>query len=73
MKLNIQEKSGIQYAKVPGGSVRRDEKIVKEGVIYLGRVIDLEHHVFFNKERGIFTYDPDTGVLARPTILTFPV
>ncbi len=65
MKLSIQERNGIPYAKVPGKSIRRDGKIVKEGVIYLGRVIDLQHNVFFNKERGIFTYDPDSGIYGK--------
>lgn len=62
MKISIQERKGIPYAKVPGRSVRRDGKVVKEGVVYLGRVIDAENNVFFSQERGIFTYDPDTGV-----------
>lgn len=65
MKLSVQERNGIFYAKVPGKSVRRDGKIVKEGVIYLGRVIDLEHNVFYNKERGVYTYDPDSNVFGK--------
>ena len=61
-KLCIEIKNGIPYAKVPGKSVRKDGKVSKVGVIYLGRVISEEHHVFYSKERGIYTYDPDTGV-----------
>ena len=62
MKLCIENKNGIPYAKVPGKSVRKNGKISKEGVIYLGRVIDEEHHVFYSRARGIYTYDPETGI-----------
>lgn len=62
MELNYQVKNGIEYAKVPGVSYRQNGKVRKRNVIYLGRVIDKEHHIFFNRERGIFSYDPDTGV-----------
>ena len=61
MKLNYQSKDGILYAKIPGRSVRRDGKVMKEGQVHLGRVIDKENNVFWNRERGIFTFDPDTG------------
>ena len=65
MELNYQLKSGQLYAKVPGHSVRRDGKIIKTGVLYLGRVIDKEHNVFYSRERGIFTYDPETGSFGK--------
>lgn len=51
----------ILYAKIPGKSVRKNGKIVKQGAKHLGKVIDKENNVFFNKERGVFTYDPETG------------
>lgn len=65
MKLNYQLKNGQLYAKIPGVSVRKDGKIVKENVVYLGRVIDKDHNVFWNRERGIYTYDPETGVYGK--------
>lgn len=65
MKLAIDKKGNYQYAKVPGTSYREDGKVKKKGTIYLGRVIDLENHVFYNKERGVFTYDPDTGTFGE--------
>ena len=60
MELSYQVISGQEYAKFPGKSVRRNGKIVKENVIYLGRVIDKEHNVFYKKDRGIYTFDPIT-------------
>ncbi len=60
MKISIEQKGNYLYAKVPGKSVRVDGKVRKEGVVYLGRVIDLEKGVFYNKSRGVFTYDVDT-------------
>ena len=36
-------------------------KIDKQGAKHLGKVIDKENNVFFNKERRMFTYDPETG------------
>ena len=61
MKLSIEHKGNYQYAKIPGKSYRVDGKVRKKGVVYLGRVIDLEKGVFFNKERGVYTYDIKTG------------
>lgn len=65
MKLNYQSKNGQLYAKVPGTSIRKDGKILKKNVIYLGRVIDKENNVFFNRERGIYTYDPELNVYGK--------
>lgn len=61
MELCYQVISGREYAKIPGRSVRKNGKICKEDVVYLGRVIDKEHHIFYNRERGIFSYNPDTN------------
>jgi len=53
---------GQRYAKIPASSYRENGKIKKRNDgIYLGRVIDEQHHVFYSAERGIFTYDPFTG------------
>lgn len=61
MELSYQKKGDNTYAKVPGKSYRKDGKVCKTGVIYLGRVIDKEHNVFYTRERGIYTYDPKTS------------
>ena len=61
MKLSIENKGNYQYAKIPGKSVRIGGKVRKTGVVYLGRVIDLDKGVFCNKERGVYTYDVNTG------------
>ena len=61
MKLSIENKGNYQYAKIPGKSVRIGGKVRKTGVVYLGRVIDLDKGVFCNKERGVYTYDINTG------------
>lgn len=60
MELCYQTISGHLYAKIPGKSVRKGGTVHKENVVYLGRVIDKEHNVFFSRERGIYTYDPAT-------------
>ena len=49
MEINYQFKNGNEYAKVPGTSYRDNGKVRKKGVIYLGRVIDKEHHIFCNR------------------------
>lgn len=47
---------------MPATSYREDGKVKKRNDgIYLGRVIDEEHHVFFSAERGLFTYDVQTN------------
>ncbi len=61
MKLSIEQKGNYQYAKIPGKSVRINGKVRKTGVVYLGRVIDLDKGVFCSKERGVYTYDVNTG------------
>lgn len=61
MQLSYQKKGNYTYAKVPGESYRENGHVKKRNTIYLGRVIDMEHNVFYNKERGIFTFDISTG------------
>ena len=41
-------------AKIPGVSFRENGKVRKKGAIYLGRVIDEENNIFYNKERWLF-------------------
>lgn len=57
MALNYQIKDDIEYAKDPGISYRTDKGVRKKDAVYLGRVIDKENHIFFNKKRGVFHYD----------------
>ena len=59
MKICIEKKGNQQYAKIPGKSYRKNGKVLKKEVVYLGRVIDLEHNIFYNKSRGVFSYDPE--------------
>lgn len=62
MQLSYQKKGNYTYAKVPGESYRENGRVKKRNTIYLGRVIDKKNNVFFNKERGVFTYDIATGI-----------
>lgn len=61
MPLTYQRRGDHLYARVAGESYRKDGKVQKRGVMYLGRVIDKENNVFYNKDRGVFTYDPIAG------------
>ena len=61
MKISVEQKGNYQYAKIPGKSYRDGKKVRKTGAVYLGRVIDLENGVFYNKKRGVFTYDINTN------------
>lgn len=38
-------------------------------MVYLGRVIDKEHNVFFNRERGLYTYDPEADTYGTPMVV----
>ena len=60
MKICVEQKGNYQYAKIPGKSYRDGNKVRKTGVVYLGRVIDLEKGVFNNRDRGVFTYNAAT-------------
>ncbi len=39
---------------------------VTKSYVCLGRVLDKERHIFRNRERGVFTYDPKTGKYGNP-------
>lgn len=64
MKLSYYKRNDIEYAKIPGKSVRNGKSVRKEGEVYLGRVVDKKSQVYYNRKRGIFTYDPDTQTYA---------
>lgn len=46
-------------------SKRDGKKVVKEGQISLGRVIDLEKHIFQNRKNGVYEYNPATGEIKK--------
>ena len=60
MYITYQEKKGIEYATLTK-SVREGSRVKKE-YTNLGRVIDKERNIFKNRERGVFTFDPETGL-----------
>lgn len=61
MKLAYQEKDGVLYAKTQGKSVRVNGKVRKVDVLYLGKVIDKENNVFWNRKDGIYVFNTTTG------------
>ena len=63
MYINYKVKGGIEYAMVVT-SVRKGSSVTKMKPMYLGRVIDKEHAVFKNRERGIFVYDINTNTFS---------
>lgn len=65
MQLSYQKKGNYIYAKDPGESYRENGRVKKRNAVYLGRVIDIENNVFYNKERGVFTYDISTGTFGE--------
>lgn len=58
--------SGTYVGTWPGKSVRIDGKISKPDQIYLGKVINKEKHIFWTRERGYFTFDPQTQTFGEP-------
>ena len=65
MPLNYQIKDGIEYAKDPGVSYRTEKGVRKKGAVYLGRVIDKDKRLFYNKSRGVFHYDEYTRTFSE--------
>lgn len=64
MAIAYEFKNGIEYAKTCSG--KRDGSKVVSKQVHLGRVLDKERHVFQNRERGVFTFDPKTGEYGAP-------
>lgn len=60
MKVCYFLKSGIEYAKTQGKSYRKDGHVYKEGVKYLGKVVDKEKNIYWNSESGYYCYNPST-------------
>ena len=59
MFVSYSRKGDATYARLVT-SRRVDGRVVKE-TSNLGRVVDRERHVFRSRERGTFTFDPETG------------
>jgi hypothetical protein len=57
-------KSGIKYAKITI-SRRVDGQVMTEQT-HLGRVLDEKRGIYQNRERGVFTYDPETDTYSNP-------
>ncbi|MBO8416656.1 MAG: hypothetical protein IAB19_09770 [Proteobacteria bacterium] len=62
----------IAYDKKHGGVYakfcisRRDGRKVYKTCVSLGRVLDIEHNIFRNRSRGVYTFDPKTGEYGSP-------
>lgn len=61
MKSSYQKINEIPYAKISGKSFHKNSKIGRGSDKHSSNVIDKENNVLFNKERGMFTYDPEIG------------
>jgi hypothetical protein len=60
MHIVYSNKDGRVYAHVCN-SIRIGDRVKKEYVANLGRVLDKERHIYKNRERGVFTYDLDAN------------
>ena len=63
MYIGYDKKNGIKYAKLCSAE-RVDGKVVTKQKS-LGRVIDEKKNIFHNRERGYFSYDPDTDTYSE--------
>lgn len=61
-EISFYSVKGQLYAKIAASSYRENGRIKKRNDgVYLGRVIDRDNLVFFNREHGIYRFDPDSG------------
>jgi hypothetical protein len=60
MYIDYSIKNGITYARL-SQSVRNGDKIEKEDKGNLGRVLDKDRGIYRSRERGVFTFDLETG------------
>jgi len=56
MYLSFKESNGARYATVMN-SIRKDGKMIKDKVRYLGKVVDLDKMIFQNRAYGTYCYD----------------
>jgi hypothetical protein len=59
MYIAYDTKNGNQYAKLY--TSKRNGTQITKTYQNLGRVIDKQNHIYQNKQRGIFTYNPKTN------------
>lgn len=71
MHLMLVEKESGTYATA-AESKRIDGKVVKTNKIYLGRVVDLDKGIFESRERGLFTFDLETGEFGQADMAGLP-
>ena len=71
MHIMYRKSASGEYA-VAANSARIDGKVVKTDSIYLGKVIDREKRIFENRERGIFTFDPETASFGKVDLAVVP-
>jgi hypothetical protein len=64
MFIAYDSKNGILYAKMCI-SKRNGNSITKK-YINLGRVLDKKKGIYLNRERGVFTYDPESNTYGKP-------
>lgn len=51
MKISYYKINDIEYAKIPGKSVRNGKSVRKEGEVYLDRFVDKKNQVYYNRKR----------------------
>lgn len=59
-------KNGGEYATLMS-SKKKDGKVVKDSIEYLGFVVNREKGVYRSRQRGTFTYNLETGEFGLPT------
>ena len=70
MYIGYDIKNGVKYAKLCK-SVRINGKVTTQQKS-LGRVLDAEKGIYQNRERGVFTYDPETDTYGVPDSAAVP-
>ena len=59
-------KGGVEYAKLCVS--QREGPRVTKNYVNLGRVLDKERGIYQNRERGVFSYDIETGTYGKATV-----
>ncbi len=71
MHLMLAKKGSGTYATA-AESKRDGSKVIKTDKVYLGKVVDLEKGIFESKERGLFTFDLETGEFGEADMAGIP-
>jgi hypothetical protein len=64
--LQLRTRNGQKYGYFCVGQRSEDKKNVIKTELYLGKVIDEEHKIFYNKKHGNFMYDLEKGYTQIP-------